>query len=70
MNPYMDECTHYIYGFGQPCLILLASCIRIAYHNYNVIEINKALINNYFDDCFITTSYNNNNNNNNNLINL
>jgi hypothetical protein len=44
----MDECTHYIYGFGQPCFTLLTSCIKIVYHKYNAIEINETLINNYF----------------------
>jgi hypothetical protein len=29
-------------------LILLSSCIRIIYDNYNTIELNEAFINNFF----------------------
>jgi hypothetical protein len=69
---WMNECTHCIYGFGQPYLTLLASCTRITYDNYNTTRINETLINNVFQlfyyyhigfSCnYPTISYNNNNN--------
>ncbi len=48
MDPYMNDYTYQIYGFGQPCLTLLASCMRVTYKNYNTIGINEKLINNFF----------------------
>jgi hypothetical protein len=42
MHLTIDECMHGIYGFGQSCLILLASCMKdITYDNYNTIGINE-----------------------------
>jgi hypothetical protein len=41
MDPYTNDCTHYIYDFGQLCLILLASTTRVAYDKYNTIWINE-----------------------------
>ncbi len=49
MDPYINECTHHIYGFGQPCLILLTSYIIITYDNYNTIGVNENFINNLFN---------------------
>ncbi len=49
MDPYTNERTCNIYNFGQPCLILLASCTRIAYENYNIIGIIESLITNLFE---------------------
>jgi hypothetical protein len=34
----MDVCMHCIYDYGEPRLILLTSCMKIAYDNYNLIE--------------------------------
>jgi hypothetical protein len=48
MDLYTNECTQYIYNFGQPCLILVTSCTIITYDNYNIIEINETFINNFF----------------------
>ncbi len=56
MDHYINECTHYIYGFGQPYLILLTSYIIITYDNYNTIGINETFINNFL----AIISYNNN----------
>jgi hypothetical protein len=44
----MNDYTHHIYNFGQPCLNFLASCTRITYENYNTTRINEALISNFF----------------------
>jgi hypothetical protein len=43
----MNECTCHMYDFGQPRLILLASCTRITY-DYNTIGINEAFISHFF----------------------
>ncbi len=48
MDLYTSECMHYTYDFGQPCLILLTSCTRITYDNYNTSRINETRVNNYF----------------------
>jgi hypothetical protein len=48
MDPYIDECTHCIYGFGQLCLTLLISCMKVSYENYNITRINETLIINSF----------------------
>jgi hypothetical protein len=48
MDLYIDECTQYIYNFGQPCLTLVTSCTLVTYDNYNIIEINETFINNFF----------------------
>jgi len=44
----MDEFMHYIYGFGQPCFILLTSCMKVPYNNCNTIQINEAHRSNFF----------------------
>jgi hypothetical protein len=44
----MDECMHCIYGFGQLCLTLLASCMKVTYDNYNIPITNETFINNIF----------------------
>ncbi len=36
------------YGFGQPCLTLLASCMKVTYDNFNITRLNEELINNFF----------------------
>jgi len=43
----MNDYTYQIYGFGQPCLTLLASCIKITYDIYNTTRLNEGLINNF-----------------------
>jgi hypothetical protein len=48
MDFYIDECTEYIYNFGQPCLTLITSYTIITYDNYNTIQINQTFINNFF----------------------
>jgi hypothetical protein len=40
MNPFIDECTHHLYNFGQPCLTLLKSYTSVTYDNYNATRIN------------------------------
>jgi hypothetical protein len=40
--------SHHIYNFGQSCLTLLASCMKVTYYNYNTNGMNEALINNLF----------------------
>ncbi len=45
---WMNECVHRIYNIGQPCLTLLANCIRVIYNNYNTTRINEALVNKFF----------------------
>ncbi len=40
--------SHHIYNFGQLCLTLLASCMKITYDNYNTNGMNETLINNFF----------------------
>jgi hypothetical protein len=47
MDPYIDECMHHVYGFGQPRLTLLINCTKVTYDNYNTTQINKILINNF-----------------------
>jgi hypothetical protein len=47
MDPYMNDCMYHIYGFCQPCLILLTSCIRITYDIYSTIQSNKGCISNF-----------------------
>jgi hypothetical protein len=44
----MYECMHCIYNFGQPWLILLASCTIVIYDNYNIIGIHETFFNNFF----------------------
>ncbi len=44
MDPCTDECMHYIYGCDQPCLILLTSCMRVTYDNYNTLKIHETLL--------------------------
>lgn len=36
-----------IYNFGQPCLTLLVSCIRITYDIYSTTRLNEGLISNF-----------------------
>jgi len=48
MDPYRNDYKHYVYGFSQPCLILLTSYNLITYDNYNTISINETFINNLF----------------------
>jgi hypothetical protein len=48
MDPYTNECTNCIYGFGQPCLTLLTSCMNVTDDNYNATRINETLISNVF----------------------
>jgi hypothetical protein len=48
MDPYTDECTQCIHGFGQSCLTLLASCMRVTYDNYNTTKVNETLVSNFF----------------------
>ncbi len=46
MNLYINECIHHIYGISQLCFILLTSCTKATYDNYNIIEINETLTSN------------------------
>jgi len=71
MDMYIDEHTHHIYSFGQPCLILLTSYMKVTYDNYNTIGINETLRTSLqlFYNCYIGflcnyPTLNNNNNNN------
>jgi hypothetical protein len=48
MDPYMDECTRCIHGFGQSFFTLLANCMRVTYDNYSTTWINETLISNFF----------------------
>ncbi len=52
MDPNTNECTYNIYNFGQACLTLLASCMRIAYENYNITIIIESLITKFFCNYF------------------
>jgi hypothetical protein len=47
MDMYIDEHTHHIYSFGQPCLILL-NCMKVTYDNYNTTRINETFIKDFF----------------------
>ncbi len=72
MDFYMDECICRIYGISQPCFILLASCTKVPYDNYNILGINETFINNLFTITlellhwifciYPTINYNNDNN--------
>jgi len=48
MDLYTNERTHHIYSFGQLCLTLLTSCMKITYDNNNTTRINEALVSNCF----------------------
>jgi hypothetical protein len=41
----MNECTHCVRSFGQLCLILLTSYMKVTYDNYNTIGTNETFIN-------------------------
>jgi hypothetical protein len=47
MDLYMNDCMYHIYGFSQPCLISLASCIRITYDIYSTTKLNEGFIINF-----------------------
>jgi hypothetical protein len=48
MDLYIDEHTHHIYSFGQSSFILLVSCMKVTYDNYNTTRINETFIKNFF----------------------
>lgn len=45
---HIQMISHHIYSFGQSCLTLLTSCMKVMYDNYNTNGMNEALINNFF----------------------
>lgn len=55
MDPYTYEHTHCIYGFGQPCLTLLTTCMKVTYDKYNTTWTDETSINNLFCNNFTTT---------------